>query len=59
MNEITIDPECLERLGVEIAYAIGESERLTVERDKLLAALSRVCKSLDRIALEISHLRKS
>jgi len=54
--EISIDPETLERLGIEIAFAFGESENLIDGRDEYLAALVRIEKSLQMICSAILDL---
>jgi len=54
--EISIDHETLERMGVEIAFAMGEAENLIEERAELLAALARIAKQIDHLTLAICDL---
>jgi len=54
--EISIDHETLERMGVEIAFAMGEAENLIAERGELLEALKLIEKQIARLGTAVFDL---
>jgi len=54
--EISIDPETLERMGVEIAFALGEAESLIDARAEYLDQLKLIEKQIALLALAVLDL---
>jgi len=54
--EISIDHETLERMGVEIAFALGEAESLIDARAECLDQLKLIEKQIALLALAVLDL---